>query len=781
MPAATPPAGPAKSAVPLPVLLAERQGVAFVATPRGVESLRVPRRYWGTEVGVVPIPVSDEEVLGTELLPSGEAGAWPRAQPRPDLLAPALSRLLGGDPMELSLVPGRDGLRAALVDAHGEEHPYPVAPKDAVGFLAAVFHHAPRAVLRTGGSRSPRVLLGVRPAARPNEYRVGLCGLVPGAPPATLADVGMSPSLLEILLEAIDRTVGIVLVAGGPASGRTTTLELLGATLAGRGRRGGLIGGGERTGRRAHPWISGSLTDWPFPESLLQNGPEFVLVDRLEAAELPLAARLADAGTLVLAPAPAADPEALRETIALDVRRGGAPEVPVLVLAQALLRTVCRACVGWRTIPAAQARRHGFHRRDLEMMERQGGFVVPAGKGCAECAGTGARGLTGAFELAAGPAGPSALPRIREEGWRKVMQGVACVEDVVLLPGASRPLRSMREVMVHAGLSPEAIENAEAAGRAVAAVAAPEPRPGAPAPESVHPAGAPVAELATLTALFKSVTSGRTVDAARLKTIAAAVAARGAGDEPIDALLAPSRGFHLAGHSINTAVIAARIASRLGPDTELQGLATLALVHDAGLLQAGVAPADDTAPIASEEAIDPQGTRLRPGPMLAALGLVADPVLEESIRQVHALLHSGEPVPRQRAAGDLRIEVTALACLMELHLHDPGERRPHDLHDVTSLVMEKHGRRFPPPLFRALLKAVPIFPIGSLVELSSGDLARIVSANEGNPFRPRVEIATASGMENAGERRVIDLARAPFLHIRQRVPGSVVGARAVNS
>jgi hypothetical protein len=85
---------------------------------------------------------------------------------------------------------------------------------------------------------------------------------------------------------------------------------------------------------------------------------------------------------------------------------------------------------------------------------------------------------------------------------------------------------------------------------------------------------------------------------------------------------------------------------------------------------------------------------------------------------------------------------------------------------VTSLVMAQHGQRFSPLLFRALLRAVPIFPIGCLVELSSGDVARVVTQNEENHFRPRVEIA--SGAVGA-ERRVVDLARAPFLHIRHRV------------
>ncbi|HEU4401010.1 MAG TPA: hypothetical protein VFT43_02780, partial [Candidatus Polarisedimenticolia bacterium] len=168
--------GREEGSVALPVLLADRQGVAFVATSHGVESLRVPRRYWGMQVGVVPIPASEEEIRATELAPSPDAGTWPRAVLRPDLLSPALSRLLSGDHVELSLQPSSDGLKATLLTAHGEEQSFPIAPKDALGFLTAVFQHAPRGVVRTGLAKPARVLLSVRPAPRRHEYRLHLAG-----------------------------------------------------------------------------------------------------------------------------------------------------------------------------------------------------------------------------------------------------------------------------------------------------------------------------------------------------------------------------------------------------------------------------------------------------------------------------------------------------------------------------------------------------------------------------------------------------------------------------
>ncbi len=765
--------GRGKGSISLPVLLADRQEVAFVATPRGIESLRVPRRYWGMQVGVVAIPVSDEEVRATEIAAPSDAGAWPRVVTRPDLLSPALSRLMGGEHAELSLQPGRDGLKASLLTAAGDEQPFPVAPKDALGFLAAVFQQAPRGVVKTAGGRARRVLLAVRPAARPHEYRIRIAGVVEPAPPSTLADVGLSPAVLELLLEAIERRAGLLLVSGGPASGRTTTLDLLALTLASRSRGGARIGPRARSARPDLPWLAETLSDWPFPESLLAAAPEFVLVERLEgAADLVLAARLAARGCLVLAGAPAADPQGLATSVARDLAAGSAPAVPVAVLGQTLARTVCRGCLRWSMLRAAETQRFGFHRRDAEAFERRGGLALARGTGCADCAGTGCSGLTGIHELVDPECGAGSLPSMREEGWRKVVQGLACVDDVITLPGAQRPLRTLREIAVHAGAGPAEPDIVPAReGESSATRDAPPGGAtragGAPGVAVAMRPGPALAETETLSHILKDARGPMPPDPARLSELARGIAARASSDSPLDALVAPTDGFRLTTHSVNVALIAGRIWAALGNHEDAR-LALLALVHDVGLIDAGVDPDAELPLIASEETIDPSGRRHDAGAFLKTLGPEAAG-LADPVRAVHLLLKFDLAPAEARARADARAQVVALASLVEMHMHGSAEGRPADMHDVTSLVMEQHGRRFTPALFRALLRALPIFPIGSLVELSSGDLARVVSLNEDNHFRPRVEItASASGQEQ-GERRVIDLARAPFLHIRHRV------------
>ena len=722
------------SDAPLPdaVLLAERQGVVFVAAPHGMGPLRRPRRMPPDGAQLVVIPATEDEMRAAELQTAADPDAWPLALPRADLLAPALSRLLHGGHAEMTLLRGRDGVKGILVGADGQKHPFPVATRDALGLLAAMFRCAPRGVVALPGPPSAaRLLLSVRPGPRLHEFRLRIAGTV-GPPPRSLSDLGLSASLLEVVTDALDQHTGLLGVSGGPASGRGTTLDRMVQALLARGRRGGRIGGRGPAGPL--PWIADTLTDWPFPESLREVAPDFLLVDHLEGErEIGLAGRVAACGALVLAGLPPGDPERRARRLRRILEEEARPGVPVGVLSQGLVRTVCRGCRSTTTLPPERALRIGFHRRDVEEMDRHGGLPVARGAGCAACAGTGADGLTGVFAWSGPDDRDTTLPSLQEEGWRRVVDGVVHFEDVMTLPAEGmRAMRSLREVAALAGAPrpPRAAGAAEA--QAPAAPLAVDGRAAAESPAS--PIASAEEDATRLEEIWRAAARGD--DRSReIQEMARALAGR-----TVDGVLPPllARGGPSpdpARHAVNTALIASRLSSALGSGEDAPATAFLALVHETGL---------------DERGLDHLGAG---GAEMCA-----------RLAEVRLLLDAVAP-STERSRSDLRLQAVALAALAH-RMHESGLARGLDLHDVTSLVMAQHGQRFSPLLFRALLRVVPIFPIGCLVELSSGDVARVVTQNEENHFRPRVEIA--SGAPGA-ERRVVDLARAPFLHIRHRV------------
>jgi hypothetical protein len=468
-----------------------------------------------------------------------------------------------------------------------------------------------------------------------------------------------------------------------------------------------------------------------------------------------------------------AEPESLARKVVREIEASSAPAVPVTILSQALVRTVCRGCATSKKLPLSQARRLGFHRRDQEDMEHREGLVVTHGEGCSACAATGAAGLTGVFGFHGPDQLSGSLPSMREEGWRKVVEGVVCCEDLMALPGAHRTMRSLREISVHAGVRPEptAPQEIDTSPRMPKGPEAPAPDTAAHDTRTTDPRPCSGGDADAFAGLLIAARKGESIDPNILEALVESVRADYRQEVPLHDMLAPTSGFHLARHAVNTALIALRVASCLDHEGKSAEIATLAMLHDAGLVEAGIDPNAELPPILSEEALDPQGARFAPGRILKALGL-ADDGLVTLIAQVHRMLRLDLPTPEERARTDQRSQVVALASFMDLHYHGLIDPRPADLYEVTSVVMAKHGQRFSPVMFRALLRAVPVFPVGSLVELSSGDMARVVSLNQDNHFRPCVEITSADLAGAPTDGRVVDLARAPFLHIRQRVVGT---------
>ncbi len=763
------------------ILLARRDRVRFVArSPDRSDPRAIPADPGHGEEEMVVIPVSQKEHAGAPLAPA-DSSRLPVAAPRPDILRTLVTPLLT-DPGSITVTPSHEGLRVVGRAANGDTTECPVAARDALGFLAALLGTAPRGVIDLGHETPPRVLIATRPSDEAGALVMRVASAA-GPAPENLADSGLSPALLERLLEAITRGPGAMIVTGSPGSGRTTTLGLIASAMIARGMKGvNLVPPGKPEVGDAIASMPRREIPWARLDTLPREVFDFVVLDAPAQFDRTLVTRLASTGRVVIATCPAADPVALVRSF----EDQGRSPVRLDAIGCDLVRTVCPDCTTWRTLPIDAVRRYGFHRRDLDAFTHQGGLTVPAGEGCSRCAGTGTSGITGVFEHAANDIGEDPLPRMREDGWIKVVQGQALSEDVVALPGAGRPMRPVKEC-VDAAQSPKARPTVPAEPR-VEAVAATGPERSAAAeaevPEDPGPMdqdfesdtpdedGQEGRERATpamalqdaerLAHLLEKAHEGH-ADRSALEALLSSLEDRASGREPVIELIAPSRGFHPTRHMVNTALLAARIGRCMEDPLDPTALVRLGLLHDIGLVSGGIDPGNELPATISKESIDQNGARTKPAALLRAFG-IEDPNLEDAIRRVHRVASHAEEDPT--------VAVVALASLLDMASRGQTAGRPLDVHDATCLVMERHARSFSRFCFRALLHAVPIYPVGALVELSNGDLACIVALNDDNPFRPRVEIRLAGGGKGLPGRRVVDLARAPFLHIRHRVAGS---------
>jgi HD-GYP domain-containing protein (c-di-GMP phosphodiesterase class II) len=96
--------------------------------------------------------------------------------------------------------------------------------------------------------------------------------------------------------------------------------------------------------------------------------------------------------------------------------------------------------------------------------------------------------------------------------------------------------------------------------------------------------------------------------------------------------------------------------------------------------------------------------------------------------------------------------------------------RPHEV--VRELMRWRHGT-FAPALVKALLSEVTVFPPGSLVSLTTGEVGRVTRVNRRYPLRPAVEIISATHGQRFGGHRTIDLAEMPLVAIAGLVEPAV--------
>jgi general secretion pathway protein E/type IV pilus assembly protein PilB len=262
-----------------------------------------------------------------------------------------------------------------------------------------------------------------------------------------LANLGMLPHTYKIFRKIIDQPHGIILVTGPTGSGKSTTLysalnEIKDETLKIITVEDPVEYQMEGISQiQVHPKIG--LTFAAGLRSILRHDPDVVLIGEirdLETAENAIQASLT--GHLVFSTLHTNDaPSAFTRLIDMGVEPFLVGTTIEGVMAQRLVRTICPECkVEYE--PDESALPSDFPRPE-------GRVLLWKGAGCRACRQTGYRGRLGIFELMVtgdsirelcvqrvnasvirNLALKEGMITLRQDGWRKVLQGVTTLEEV---------------------------------------------------------------------------------------------------------------------------------------------------------------------------------------------------------------------------------------------------------------------------------------------------------------------------------------------------------------
>jgi HD-GYP domain-containing protein (c-di-GMP phosphodiesterase class II) len=211
-------------------------------------------------------------------------------------------------------------------------------------------------------------------------------------------------------------------------------------------------------------------------------------------------------------------------------------------------------------------------------------------------------------------------------------------------------------------------------------------------------------------------------------------------------------------HAANTAVLAIALGDKVGlSKVELADLGLAALFHDIGMRVTPSSLVDKPGPLSPEER-----QRLERHPLRGVEELLAEPGFTKSVlRRIVVIFEhhtgvDGGGYPRISRLPHLFSRIVAIAAAYDA-LTTPRPWRKAFLPDeALGLMLSEAGKRFDEALLKVFVNSLGLYPVGTLVRLSTGELAVVAySASEGDrATRPVVALVSADGQA----RGLVDLA-----------------------
>jgi HD-GYP domain-containing protein (c-di-GMP phosphodiesterase class II) len=231
-------------------------------------------------------------------------------------------------------------------------------------------------------------------------------------------------------------------------------------------------------------------------------------------------------------------------------------------------------------------------------------------------------------------------------------------------------------------------------------------------------------------------------------------------------------GFELAKSSVNSAILSAFIATELKqPNHKVMQVVTGALLHDIGMLRLPKELVNKKGGL-SEAEIQKMHAH-----SLYGYRIITKELLYPEDVGIIAFQHherwDGEGYPRKvvGAAIDMGARIVSVTDAFEAMVSQKSYRNSMVGYQAMKNLLSDNSRRFDPDVLKAFIQTMGIYPIGSIILLNNGAMARVVDVQGTAPLRPRIQIL----MDEEGkaykqdEGEFIDLLKDKHLYIARAV------------
>ncbi len=111
--------------------------------------------------------------------------------------------------------------------------------------------------------------------------------------------------------------------------------------------------------------------------------------------------------------------------------------------------------------------------------------------------------------------------------------------------------------------------------------------------------------------------------------------------------------------------------------------------------------------------------------------------------------------------------IVGIADTYEAMLHSRPYKEKMGGHKAVINIINSGKELFPKEVVKALVACVGLYPVGSWVELNTGEICKVLMPNSESPLRPVISILMDKDRNKFREVRTIDLQKVPSLYIKE--------------
>ncbi len=264
----------------------------------------------------------------------------------------------------------------------------------------------------------------------------------------------------------------------------------------------------------------------------------------------------------------------------------------------------------------------------------------------------------------------------------------------------------------------------------------------------------------TVDQLFDDVANGRMIDLVSIKRVM---------HDTVDGVLRnpdahvcltqlKQRDAYTAQHSINVCILALALARHVGLSrTDMETLGIAALLHDIGKIKTPLDVLNKPDKLTPEEF-----TIMQQHPLTGRQLLEHHYALPYQIADVAFSHHeriSGKGYPRGLKSSEISL-FSKMVAIVDVYDAISSDRCYHDGISPTEALTKMYSWRltdFDGELLEQFIQCVGIYPVGTLVELTSGEVGIVISVNPDFRLKPKVNVVLDSNKRPVYPHRVVDL------------------------